>query len=150
MGFDLCYASLRKVIVPIFRPRYSAPEAGKGVIDTIIVVLVVSVLTGVVLFYLQNLLRESREAALKAELTNIRHALLYFEIINQRRPQDLQELVRKKFIEPARQDTFFERHYLEPNAVDNEGRILDPFGGVYRYDSNTGHVTSETRGYQDW
>jgi type II secretory pathway pseudopilin PulG len=125
-------------------------ERGRGAIESAFVLIILSILTAVVFFYLQHLVRESRETALKAELVHIRQSVAYFKMTNQRQPQDLQELIRKKFVDPARPDTFFERQYLEPNAVDKEGQILDPFGNPYQYDPETGEVRSESEGYRDW
>jgi Tfp pilus assembly protein PilE len=126
------------------------PSVGLGVLDTILVVLLVAVLIVLVIPYYQSMLLESRKLALTSELINIRQAIRLFEYQHQRSPQDLRELVRKKFIEPARHDTFFEWSYLEPNAVDSQGRPLDPFGQVYTYDPVTGHVYSQTKGYEGW
>jgi len=125
-------------------------QKGLGVLDAVVVILVVSILIAVVVPYYQKMIREGREAALKAELVNVRQAVRLFEMLNQRKPKDLQELIRKKLLDPTRQDTFFESRFLNPYAVDEQGRPLDPFGGAYRYDPERGDVQSPTGGYEAW
>ncbi len=44
----------------------------------------------------------------------------------------------------------FKRSYLEPNSVDAQGLVLDPFGKPYRYDPQRGLVTSAGARYGRW
>jgi hypothetical protein len=75
---------------------------------------------------------------------NLYRALNHNEI-----PKDLRQLVDERFATTVR-GTFFEGRYLVGFALDEQGYPVDPFGNRYTYNSQTGEVRSNTRGYEAW
>ncbi len=125
-------------------------QKGLGVIDTVIVVLIISVFIGVFIPRYYRIARESQEIALRAGLNNIRMSLDLYKLHNGEYPKDLRELITKKYIQPYREDTIFKGEYLKDHALDNEGYPIDPFNNRYKYDPNRGKVSSITTGYEGW
>jgi competence protein ComGC len=129
---------------------------GLTIIDAVISLCLIGVLFLVVVPRYQRVAREAQEAALKAELRNIRTTIRVFKILNRRNPGSIRELVEKKVVMPARvgadpyTGSIFSDNYLMPNAVDKKGNVLDAFGNTYTYDSLNGIVRSTTQGYEDW
>ncbi|MFH0799884.1 MAG: hypothetical protein V2A66_06855 [Pseudomonadota bacterium] len=81
------------------------------------------------------------------QLESLRTSVNLFKAITKRNPANLKEL--------ADADYRFEgedqlRHYVEFQAVDKKGEIVDVFGNPYVYDSRTGWVRTSTPGYEYW
>jgi competence protein ComGC len=131
-------------------------RSGLTIIDAVITLCLIGVLFLVVVPRYQRVAREAQEAALKAELKNIRTTIRLFKILNSRNPASLRELVEKRILMPAGPGgdpdagSIFSEKYLMPNAVDARGNILDAFDNPYTYDSLNGIVRSTTQGYEDW
>lgn len=125
-------------------------DKGLGIIDTLIVLVLISIMIGVVIPRYLGIAEEARETALQSGLLNIRMAIRVYRMVNERYPEDLKALVNKRFILTVREDTIFTQEYLRTLAVDEEGYPLDPFGNRYRYDPMSGYVASATEGYENW
>ena len=125
-------------------------EKGLGIIDTLIVLVIISILMGVVIPKYQGIAHEARETALKSGLLNIRMAVRVYKMVNNRYPDDLLQLVNKRYLIEVRKDTIFTQEYLRSLAVDGEGYPLDPYDNRYRYDPVSGYVASTTEGYENW
>lgn len=125
-------------------------QKGQGILDTLLVCILVSILVGTVIPYYQRLAQQAREAALQTGLVNIRKGVELYQVLQGHYPPDLKSLVHAHFIIAAREDTFFSGEYLRHRATDLEGNLLDPFGNRYRYDPSKGTVFSGTKGYELW
>lgn len=125
-------------------------EKGLGIIETIIVCLLVAILFGVLIPKYQRMARDAREVALRMGLTNIRTAIQLYTLLNTRPPEDLKELLGKRYLIPTKDGTIFNDQYLKTLALDNEGYPIDPFGNRYIYDPKDGRVSSKTKGYEGW
>ena len=125
-------------------------EQGFGIIDTLITLVLISIFIVVLIPKYQRTAQVARETALKMGLQNIRMAVGVYRMVNHRYPDDLQDLVNKRYVLPVREDTIFTQEYLRSAAVDRDGKLLDPFGNPYRYDRAGGHVAATTRGYESW
>ncbi|MBI5043775.1 MAG: type II secretion system protein GspG [Nitrospirae bacterium] len=125
-------------------------EGGLGVIDTVIVVLIISVFIGVFIPRYYRLAKEAQETQLKAELNNIRMSLDLYKLHNSEYPKDLRELITKKYMAPYKEGTIFKEEYLKTRSLDEDGYPLDPFNNRFKYDPNTGRVASATPGYEKW
>ena len=125
-------------------------EQGLGIFDTLIVLVLISIFIVVLIPKYQHIAQEAQETALRMGLYNIRMAVGVYQIVNHRNPDDLRDLINKKFVIPIREDTLFTQEYLRLLAVDPEGHPLDPFGNRYRYDRVSGHAASTTKGYETW
>ncbi len=125
-------------------------QKGLGAIDTVVVVLIMSVFVFVFIPRYYRLAREAQELQLKAELNNIRMSLDLYKLHNSEYPKDLRELITKKYLAPYKEGTIFKEEYLNAHSLDDEGYPLDPFNNRFKYNSKTGKVSSSTRGYEDW
>jgi hypothetical protein len=77
-------------------------------------------------------------------------AINLYRALNQNNvPQDLKQLIDGRFATTIR-GTFFEGRYLVGFALDEQRYPIDPFGGRYVYNSQSGEVRSNTRGYEAW
>ncbi|MBI3812685.1 MAG: type II secretion system protein [Nitrospirae bacterium] len=125
-------------------------EQGLGIVDTLIVVVLISIFMGVLLPKYQRMAQEAREVALQISLGNIRKAIQLYVLTRQKIPADLRDLIREKYIFPIQEGTVFSDQYLKANALDNTGYPVDPFGNRYGYDPNIGRLYSTTKGYEKW
>lgn len=131
-------------------------QRGLTVVDAVITVCLIGLLFGIVVPKYRRVAHEAQEAALQAELANIRSSVQLFRMLNGGNPGSLREMVEKQVILPARtgSDDFtrslFEERYLMPHAVDEEGNILDAFGNPFWYDFRTGEVRTTTKEYERW
>lgn len=123
---------------------------GKTILDALLVCILVSIMIGVSFHYYYRAIQEAREVALKAELVNIRKTIQLYHFVERQYPPDLEVLVRKRLMLPAREDTFFKEGYLSGVTTDPEGHPLDSFGNQYRYDPRNGRASSGTPGYETW
>jgi type II secretory pathway pseudopilin PulG len=125
-------------------------EQGLGIIDTLIVVVLISIFFGVLIPKYQRMAREAREVALQISLGNIRKAIQVYVLTQQKIPADLRDLIREKYIFPIQEGTVFTDQYLKTNALDPAGYPVDPFGNRYGYDPKIGRLYSMTQGYEKW
>jgi competence protein ComGC len=128
---------------------------GLTIIDAVITLCLIGILIGVVIPRYHNVAREAQEAALKAELSNIRTSIRLFILLNNRKPASLREMMEKKVMLPARTGSGFagsiyKESYLMRNAVDADGNKVDAYGNPFLYDSKRGEVRSSTKGYEHW
>lgn len=131
-------------------------QKGLTILDTIVTLFFVGILVGVVIPQYQKVALAAQEAALKAELANIRTGIQLFQIRYKRNPASIREMMEKKILLPARIGSapatwsFFEKRFLLKQAVDAEGGKLDAFGNPFLYDPVKGEVRSSTGGYAEW
>jgi Tfp pilus assembly protein PilE len=131
-------------------------QEGLTVLDAVISLCLIGILICIVFPKFQQVAKEARETAVKAELVNIRRAVALFRILNERNPESLNELIQKDVLFPARigpnpySGSFFKQKYLMANAVDAKGNKLDAFGNPFLYDSESGKVRPTTEGYENW
>ncbi|MCE5194537.1 MAG: type II secretion system protein GspG [Nitrospiraceae bacterium] len=124
-------------------------KKGSSIVETLIVLIAISVLIVTVMGYYEDLAWEAKQTALKTELTNIRQSILLFKITKGRYPKSLQELLTENFVVPAK-DTMIRSKYLEPHIIDQNKNILDPFGIPFVYDPSTGKVKSQKKDFESW
>jgi len=132
------------------RGRLLRGSRGYGVVETALVVILMGLLAVVVMERYQRTLYEAQKTALKAELVNIRQALALYKALNGRYPASLRELLERRALAPYEAGILLSPRYLEHQAVDEQGRLLDPFGAPYIYDPATGTVRSSRRGFEGW
>ena len=130
--------------------RKLSGERGLGIIDTLIALVLISIMIGVLIPRYQRIAQEAQETTLKIGLGNIRKGIMAYVLINQRLPTDLRNLLKERIILPVREDTIFTTEYLRTLALDSEGFPVDSFGNRYAYDPKTGRVNSTTQGYETW
>lgn len=135
---------MRKIFLKHFN------EKGSGIVESLIVLIIISVLVVVVIDRYETIIEEAKEVALKTELNNLRQAILFFKIKNSRYPESLKELVTSQFVIPYRGDTIIKAKYLEPYSFDKDKNILDSFDMPFAYERTTGRVWSIKKGFENW
>ena len=125
-------------------------QKGAGVLETLLVCIVVSIMIGFVIPYHQKMAQEAKETALSTGLASIRKSIQLYALLHGKFPKDLKDLVQERYLLPIREDTFISGEYLRAQAVDNEGRLIDPFGSRFIYDQKGGTVQSGTKVYERW
>lgn len=125
-------------------------QKGAGILETLLVCILMSILIGMVIPYYQRLAQEAKEAALQTSLSQIRKGVELYSVLQGHFPTDLKSLVNARYVIPVRENTFFSGEYLRKQVLDDEGNLLDPFGNRYRYKPKNGTVNSETEGYENW
>ena len=71
---------------------------GGGIVESLMVLIVISILVVIVMDRYETIIEEAKEAALKTELNNLRQAILFFKIKNGRYPERLKELITSNFV----------------------------------------------------
>lgn len=135
---------MRKIFLKHFN------EKGSGIVESLIVLIIISVLVVVVIDRYETIIEEAKEVALKTELNNLRQAILFFKIKNSRYPESLKELVTSQFVIPYRGDTIIKAKYLDPYSLDKDKNILDSFDMPFAYERTTGRVWSIKKGFENW
>lgn len=125
-------------------------QKGAGILDTLLVCILVSILIGIVIPYHYRMTQKAKETALQVGLNQIRKGVELHYVLQGRFPKNLKSLIHARYVVPVRDDTFFSGEYLRAQVVDQQGNLLDPFGNQYRYNPNSGAVVSETEGYEHW
>lgn len=123
---------------------------GKTAFETLIITSLAGILLVIAISNFLTSVRVAREVALTSELSNLRTAVILYQIMNKHQPASLKELMTDSYVVPYRQDTIIRKPYLEHVSVDGKGNILDPFGNPYLYDGKMGRVYSSTEGYRAW
>lgn len=123
--------------------------SGAGIIETLIVIIVISILAVVVIDRYEDVVLETKKVAIRAELINLRQAIVLFKITKGRYPESLKELISEYVVAPHK-DALFSAKYLESYSIDKDMNILDPFDMPFAYDHLTGKVRSQKKGFEDW
>jgi competence protein ComGC len=132
--------------------RYFRSASGYGIVETLLVIIIISALAMFLLAKYEKNVTEARKTALKTELGNIRQTITFFRITRGRIPLSLNELLETKVIFPHADmsEKIFRNSYLEHMAMDEKKRLLDPFGMPYFYDAGTGYVRSTCKEFESW
>jgi len=123
-------------------------EQGLGIVDTLIVVVLISVFMGVLIPKYQRMAQEAREVAMQISIGNIRKAIQVYVLTKQKIPGDLRDLIREQYVVPMKEGTIFTDQYLKTAAMDEAGYPVDPFGNRYGYEPSNGRVYSTTKGFE--
>lgn len=80
-----------------------------------------------------------------AELSAIRSAVSLYTTTNRALPPNLEILTKATYDAAG-----VARPYLEKMHTNAEGKLVDPFGKPYSYDTKRGLVASTSPGYGEW
>lgn len=122
---------------------------GAGIVESLIVLIVISVLVVVVMSRYEDVIWEAKKVALQTELNNLRQSILLFKMTNGRYPESLKELILENLVVPYKY-TIIRAKYLEHYSVDKDMNILDTFDIPFAYDRLTGRVWSQKKGFENW
>ncbi len=131
-------------------------QRGRTLFETLLVLVLVSILMYTFIERYTSSIRTIKENALILELSNLRTAINMYATINGRLPSSLKDLVAEEIV-VTKQDLkgeefkiVFRGRYVEAMTVDEEGYPVDAFGNRFFYDPETGSVHSTTEGYERW
>ncbi|HAO93546.1 MAG: hypothetical protein A2X93_09625 [Deltaproteobacteria bacterium GWC2_56_8] len=129
---------------------------GRSAIEALLVAVLVAVFVLIAVDRYYSSVRTVKETALLVEMSNLRSALSYYLMFNEKLPISLKEMVdrgvdaSKRGIEGADYRIVISGKYVETMTLDPEGFPVDPFGNRYNYDASSGMIRSSTRGYERW
>lgn len=126
-----------------------ADRNGGGIVETLIVLILISVLVVIVIDRYESVTLEARKVALQIELVNLRQAIHLYKMTKGKYPENLKVLMSENIVMPYKATIITEK-YLEHYSLDEENNLLDPFDIPYKYDHISGRVWSNKRGFQDW
>lgn len=141
-----------KIIKAGRKNRVISGQDGYGIVETLIVIILTSVLILIVMGRYEDVIWEAKKTALKTELGNIRQAITFFRITKGKYPDSLYELAVSKVIFPHAdpKEDIFRDTYLSHYTVDDSRNIIDPFGLPFEYNSKSGEVRSRKKGFEKW
>lgn len=131
------------------KPKKISGQKGASIVETLIVIIVISVLIVIVMTKYEDIAWEAKQTALKTELVNVRQAIMLFKMTKGKYPESLKELIAGQMIMPYK-DTLIRAKYLELYSLDKDKNLLDPFDLPYAYDPQTGKVWSTKKGFESW
>lgn len=106
---------------------------GLSTLELLITSCTIFILIGTFGIYINKILAESKETALRIELLNLRTNLKLYRILHNANPLEIKD--------------FYE---YEKDRADRDGYLLDPFKNRYVYDAGLGEIRSGTRGHEMW
>lgn len=133
------------------RQRHFLSLTGLTLIELLLCACIIFVLIGTFSFSAESALKIAKETALRNELQNIRMAIDYYNIINNRFPDSLEKLQQEQYIVRGSNSSIVIKQSFINIFKDKRGsRLLDPFMNRYQYDNATGRVWAGTKKYQSW
>jgi hypothetical protein len=110
----------------------------------IVIAILTMAIMGVAIYFERQL---SNQKAMFYQLQALRTSVNLYKAINKKNPKTLEALVNEDFKFPNEE---VPRKYLQSPPMDASGRVVDPFGDPYMYDSKTAWIRSSTMGYEYW
>ena len=130
-------------------------QSGFTTLDAVITLCIIGLCTGVFITKYRSVEFAAKSVALKSELANIRSSIRFFRLMNNRPPANLRELLEKRAMLPGRVGTdtasgpvFLNENYLQHEATDDKGNLVDPFGNTFIYDPARGVVKTSTKEFE--
>lgn len=114
----------------------------------VVIILLVIVAAVVIAFGISRAQSKAEKGKLLiTEIEQIRAAITTYVTLNKTNPSDLASLTKMAYnFSPGEAP----RTYLANVKLDDKGKIVDPFGNPYEYDSKSGRVASATKGFEKW
>lgn len=129
---------------------FSNNRCSLTLVELLTILCVIFVLMGVFAIFANINLRAVRETALRNELNNIRMSVELYRIIKNRLPKDLVSLIDQEFTLKTPKGIILKKEFLRSFRTDKEGCLLDPFMNRYKYEPQSGRVSSGTKAYEKW
>jgi hypothetical protein len=98
----------------------------------------------------EPMIRAGRETALQLDLTTMRTAIQAYTLREGHPPPDIALLLKDGHLMVTAKGTIFVPPFLQSQALDPGGYLVDPFGARFSYEPSKGTVRSTTRGYENW
>jgi hypothetical protein len=112
--------------------------------------LLLIVFVAIFVFMLNTYTRDQRlqkEKSMIYELGLLRQGVVTFNLVDKRLPRNLIELASEVFNLPGDQ---LNHRFVDRVNVNDQGKVIDPFGNPYAYNADKGWVSSVTDKYQNW
>lgn len=106
---------------------------GLTTVELLIICCIIFILIGTFGVYINKILVEAKETALKMELLNLKTNLRLYKILRNANPLEIKDFYK-----------------YEKDRADREGCLLDPFKNRYIYDAKLGEIRSCRKGYEMW
>ncbi|MFC1666761.1 hypothetical protein ACFL0P_02650 [Candidatus Omnitrophota bacterium] len=123
--------------------RFENDNKGRGLIETIFSILILLGISGIFIKYGIINLKEAQEVALENQLTNIKTSVELYKALEGHYPEDLREL--NKECKVIKEDSLYDKEYLEFQTLDKEGYPICPNGHRFIYNNKTGEVKRRMR-----
>lgn len=120
------------------------PKRSKYEVLIVLIVTILAVVISIGIYAGRN--RLVKEKVMRSELLGMRTAIALYKTLNGSNPRNLGILT----IETFSFNEGIKSFYLESLPIQDNGKILDPFGNEYSYNSELGWVTSSTKEYDSW
>lgn len=88
-----------------------------------------------------------KQQQLRYELMILRSAVNTYKIVEKKTPTSLLNLFSETYTLPGSDN---QQYYARQMTVENGGQVLDPFGHPYKFEPETGWISSSTRKYAAW
>lgn len=123
------------------------PKKSRAKYEVIILLVVIAaaLVAGVSIYKMR--VKADKSKLLLSELEQMRSAITTYKTLNKVLPPDLEGLVKLTY---SFTSTESPKPYLPNAKLNPAGKLVDPFGNVYKYDVAKGWVSSSTTGYTDW
>lgn len=125
-------------------------EKARSLVELIVICIIILVLSGIFISHGNIILLRAREAALRNELSNLRLSVSLYRILNEEYPDSIEILVNRPYDIGSGKGPVLKGKFLKNSKYDKAGRLKDPFGNIFIYNSQTGVVKSNTEGYNNW
>ncbi len=125
-------------------------KTGLTIVELLACACIIFTLIGMFSFYAGIVLSTARETALRNELQNIRMAINYYSIVNNRLPDSLESLQKEQYIARGSGPGAVKQNFINIFQGKRGGLLLDPFLNKYQYDKQTGRVFAGTEKYKGW
>lgn len=123
-----------------------AVHSGRSKYETLIVTIAVLLVLAVSFGLYSGRSGASKGKELIVELGALRTGIVLYTMVNKARPPSLEAL----FSETYDSGSGERLQFVSGVYRDDGGRIIDPFGQQYVYDSEIGWVRSTAPGYETW
>jgi len=97
-----------------------------------------------------TLAKNSKETALRYQLSNLRMMLMLYKELKGQYPQNLKELMATDYRVFKADKPISSELFLVDLRKDANGNLADAFGNQLNYDLKKGVVWSQTKGYENW
>jgi general secretion pathway protein G len=137
----------RNSALKIQRSKLSFSDDGFTFIELLLVLAILSLLSGIVAVVSLSKIRSSKESALKADLSNLRKALDDYYGDSGKYPKELQDLVDKHYIRAVPQDPFTESSETWKPVYSEDPSQKDAIVDIH---SGSEEKTSDGDNYSEW
>ncbi|MDD5252700.1 MAG: hypothetical protein WC060_04660 [Candidatus Omnitrophota bacterium] len=125
-------------------------KSGLLILDSAVSLTIIAFLIWIFGAIIGTMSQNTREIALRYQLSNFRMLLILYKELEGYYPQDLKILIKSSHRLSRADELIFDDKFLGSLEQDEQGEPLDAFGARLYYDPRRGVVGSQTKGYENW